>query len=188
MVQKYMTGKKSTCSNIIHFLVQAKDPNSTIGTGPCAKWFKGEDCPFYPNFIFRDLFRVSCTDAEGSYCDCIWFCWNNKDVAELLDKGLKREDFSECTTSLKSSDEALPWKEKQCKDSKKSKEYKENEQRCKRKNDKPKCAMLGVSFHNKHEKRNILKYCYRLIFIEITNLIFLFIVFIFFDILMLGNS
>ena len=93
----------------------------------------------------------------------------------MLDQGLKREDFDGCTTSLNGPDEALPWKEKQCKASKKSEEYKENEQRCKRKNDKPKCTMLGVSYHNKHEKRNILKYCYRLIFIEITNLIFLYI-------------
>ena len=68
---------------------------------------------------------------------------------------------------LKSPDEALPWKEKQCRASKNSDEYKENERRCKKKSDKPRCTMLGVSYHNQHEKRNILKYCYRLIFIEI---------------------
>ena len=70
------------------------------------------------------------------------------------------------------TDEALPWKEKQCRASKNSDEYKENERRCKLKSDKPRCTMLGVSYHNQHEKRNILKYCYRLIFIEIPKGIF----------------
>ena len=149
------------------------DPNSTVGTGPCAKWFKGEECPFYPQFTHQYLFNVGCTDADGSYCECFWFCWNNKDVAEMLALGLKRKDYHGCTTSLKGPDEALPWREKRCKASKKSEEYKENERRCKKKDDKPKCTMLGVSYYNKHEKRNVLRYCYRLIFIEIPNLIFL---------------
>ena len=144
-----------------------KDPNSTVGTGPCGKWFKGEECPFYPNFAIRKEFKVSCTDSEDSYCDCIWFCWNNKDVSDMLDNGLKSEEYDGCTTSLKSRDEALPWKKKQCEASKKSEEYKENERRCKKNDDKPKCTMLGASYHNQHEKRNVLKYCYRLIFIEI---------------------
>ena len=74
---------------------------------------------------------------------------------------------------MKSPDEALPWKEKHCKDSIRSEKYKENERKCRKKNDKPKCTMLGAHFHNKHEKRNVLKYCYRLIFIEIPNPIFL---------------
>ena len=91
-----------------------KDTNSSVGTGPCAKWFKGEECPFFPTFTLRREFKVGCTDAEGSYCECIWFCWNNKDVYELLDYGLKNEEFYGCTTSLKSPDDAMPWKEKQC--------------------------------------------------------------------------
>ena len=165
-LQGWVCSVSRITSNLIHFLVQ-KDPNSTVGTGPCAKWFKGEECPFYPYFTLRDVFKVGCTDAEGSYCECIWFCWNNKDVAELLAKGLRNEAFHGCTTSLKSPDESMPWKEKQCKASKKSKEYKENERRCKKNDDKPRCNMVGVSYHNQHEKRNILKYCYRLIFIEI---------------------
>ena len=114
----------------------------------------------------RAVFKPVCTDKGGSYCECIWFCWNNKDVYELLDSGLKSMDFHDCTTSFKSPDEALPWKKKQCEASKKSEEYKENERRCKKNDDKPKCMMLGVSYHNKHEKRNVLRYCYMLVSIE----------------------
>ena len=79
-----------------------KDLNSTVGTGPCAKWFKGEECPFYPKFTIRKEFKVSCKDAEGSYCECIWFCWNNKDVYEILDKIQSTEfkEYDECTTRL----------------------------------------------------------------------------------------
>ena len=117
----------------------------------------------------RALFAPVCTDKGGSSCECIWFCWNNKDVHELLDNELKMMDFHDCTTSLKSPDEALPWKEKQCRASKNSEKYKENERRCKMKSDKPRCTILGVSYHNQHENINILKYCYRLVFIEITK-------------------
>ena len=109
----------------------------------------------------RNVFKPVCTDKGGSYCECIWFCWNNKDVVELLDAGIKSMDFYDCTTTLKSPDEALPWKEKQCRASKNSDEYKENERRCKLQSDKPRCTMLGVSYRNHVEKRNILKYCYK---------------------------
>ena len=77
-----------------------KDTNSTVGTGPCAKWFKGEECPFYPEFTIRQEFKVSCKDAEDSYCECIWFCWNNKDVYEMFDSTLESEEFEDCTTRL----------------------------------------------------------------------------------------
>ena len=82
------------------FLVKVKDTNSTIGTGPCAKWFKGEDCPFYPEVTIRQEFKISCKDAEDSYCECIWFCWNNKDVYEWFDSGLSIEKYDDCTTRL----------------------------------------------------------------------------------------
>ena len=49
----------------------------------------------------RNVFKPVCTDKGGSYCECIWFCWNNKDVYELLDSGLQMMDFHDCTTSLK---------------------------------------------------------------------------------------
>ena len=49
----------------------------------------------------RNVFKPVCTDKGGSYCECIWFCWNNKDVYELLDQGLQLMDFHDCTTSLK---------------------------------------------------------------------------------------
>ena len=77
-----------------------KDTNSTVGTGPCAKWFKGEECPFYPEVTIRQEFKVSCKDAEDSYCECIWFCWNNKDVYEMFDSALKSEEYDDCTTRL----------------------------------------------------------------------------------------
>ena len=80
--------------------MNVKDPNSTVGTGPCGKWFKGEECPFYPNFAIRKEFKVSCTDAEDSYCECIWFCWNNKDVREFLDIALRSEDYDDCNNRL----------------------------------------------------------------------------------------
>ena len=86
-------------SNLIHFLVQ-EDPNLPVGTGPCAKWFKGEECPFYPQFTIKEKFQVGCTDAEDSYCECIWFCWNNKDVYEWFDSGLSIEKYDDCTTRL----------------------------------------------------------------------------------------
>ena len=86
--------------NLINFLATVKDTNSTVGTGPCAKWFKGEDCPFYPKFTIRQEFKVSCKDAEDSYCECIWFCWNNKDVYEMFDSTLNSEEFEDCTTRL----------------------------------------------------------------------------------------
>ena len=77
-----------------------RNPNSTVGAGPCAKWFKGEDCPFYPDLAIREEFKVSCTDAEDSYCECIWFCWNNKDVREFLDIALRSEDYDDCNNRL----------------------------------------------------------------------------------------
>ena len=77
-----------------------RDPNSTVGAGPCAKHFKGKDCPFYPKITIREEFKVGCTDAKDSYCECIWFCWNNKDVIEMLDNNLKSEDYDYCTTRL----------------------------------------------------------------------------------------
>ena len=76
------------------------NPNSTVGTGPCAKWFKGEECPFYPKFAIKEIFKVGCADAEGSYCDCIYFCWNNEDVAKYFANGLKSEEYDDCTTRL----------------------------------------------------------------------------------------
>ena len=80
------------------FLVNVKDPNSTVGTGPCGKWFKGEDCPFYPTFAIRKEFKVSCTDAEDSYCECIWFCWNNNDINEIVFDSVEEYDY--CTRRL----------------------------------------------------------------------------------------
>ena len=77
-----------------------KDTNSTVGTGPCAKWFKGEECPFYPEVTIRQEFKVSCKDDEDSYCECIWFCWNNKDVYEMFDSTLKDEEYEDCTSRL----------------------------------------------------------------------------------------
>jgi hypothetical protein len=77
---------------------QRKDPNSTVGTGPCAKWLKGEECPFYPKFAIRKEFKVSCTDAEESYCECIWFCWNNKDINEIVYGPV--EGYENCTRRL----------------------------------------------------------------------------------------
>ena len=77
-----------------------KDTNSTVGTGPCAKWFKGEECPFYPKFAIKEIFKVGCADAEGSYCDCIYFCWNNEDVTKFFAMGLKSEEYDDCTTRL----------------------------------------------------------------------------------------
>ena len=97
---QYWVYRSRITSNLNFFLVKVKDPNSTVGTGPCGKWFKGEDCPFYPNFAIRKEFKVSCTDAEGSYCECIWFCWNNKDVYDMFDNGLKSEEYDGCTTRL----------------------------------------------------------------------------------------
>ena len=76
------------------------NPNSTVGTGPCAKWFKGEECPFYPKFAIKEIFKVGCADAEGSYCDCIYFCWNNEDVTKFFAMGLKSEEYDDCTTRL----------------------------------------------------------------------------------------
>ena len=87
-------------SNFNKSLVTVKDTNSTVGTGPCAKWFKGEECPFYPKLAIQKEFKVSCTDAEGSVCECIWFCWNNKDVYEMVDSALKSEEYDDCTTRL----------------------------------------------------------------------------------------
>ena len=79
-----------------------KDTNSSVGTGPCAKWFKGEECPFYPEATIKQEFKVSCKDAEDSYCECIWFCWNNKDVYEWFEGsfGLPIEKYDNCTTRL----------------------------------------------------------------------------------------
>ena len=87
-------------SNFNKSLVTVKDTNSTVGTGPCAKWFKGEDCPFYPKFAIKEVFKVGCADAEGSYCDCIYFCWNNEDVTKFFAMGLKSEEYDDCTTRL----------------------------------------------------------------------------------------
>ena len=115
-----------------------KSPNMTIGTGPCSKWFKGEECPFYPELTIRQEFKASCTDARGSYCECIWFCWNNNNVFESLDKLLNVKGYDLCTDffEVKSTDEALAWKEKQCKDSKGSNVYKKNEKQCMKNKDK----------------------------------------------------
>ena len=96
----YFVNRSRITPNLINFLVLVKDTNSTVGTGPCAKWFKGEDCPFYPVATIRQEFKVSCKDAEDSYCECIWFCWNNKDVYEMFDSTLKSEEFEDCTTRL----------------------------------------------------------------------------------------
>ena len=84
------------------FLARTKkyNPNLTVGTGPCAKWFKGEECPFYPKFAIKEIFKVGCADAEGSYCDCIYFCWNNEDVTKFFAMGLKSEEYDDCTTRL----------------------------------------------------------------------------------------
>ena len=88
--------------NLVNFLGRTTkyNPNSTVGTGPCAKWFKGEECPFYPKFAIKEIFKVGCADAEGSYCDCIYFCWNNEDVTKFFAMGLKSEEYDDCTTRL----------------------------------------------------------------------------------------
>ena len=98
----WVYGSKMNLNLIKFFSARTKkyNPNSTVGTGPCAKWFKGEDCPFYPEATIRQEFKVSCKDAEDSYCECIWFCWNNKDVYEFLDDALRSEDYDECTNRL----------------------------------------------------------------------------------------
>ena len=77
-----------------------KDTNSTVGTGPCAEHFKGEECPFYPEATIKEAFKVSCKDAEHSYCECIWYCWNNQDVFEMLDSKLPTEEYDDCTARL----------------------------------------------------------------------------------------
>ena len=78
------------------------DPRLPVGSGPCAKWFKGEQCEFYPSFTIRQHFNPSCSDSKSSYCECTWFCWNNIDVIESLDSVLKRSAFHDCTTNLDS--------------------------------------------------------------------------------------
>jgi hypothetical protein len=60
--------------------------------------------------------------------------------------------------SVKSEAEALLWKEEQCEA---SEEYKANQKRCMKKKDKGRCTMNGACFFNRHENRNICKYCYR---------------------------
>ena len=86
------------------------DPRLPVGSGPCAKWFKGEQCEFYPSFTIRQHFNPSCSDSKSSYCECTWFCWNNIDVIESLDSVLKRSAFHDCTTNLDSEEQALAWK------------------------------------------------------------------------------
>ena len=98
----YLVYGSRITSNLINLLAKVKDTNSTVGTGPCAKWFKGEECPFYPEATIKQEFKVSCKDAEDSYCECIWFCWNNKDVYEWFESsfGLPLEKYDNCTTRL----------------------------------------------------------------------------------------
>ena len=61
----------------------------SIGTGPCKQSFTGKNCEFYPDLTIREYFRPSCNDKKGSFCSCMWFCWNNKDVFEALNNHLK---------------------------------------------------------------------------------------------------
>ena len=64
---------------------------------------------------------------------------------------------------MKSEAEALAWKEEQCKASKKSGNYKENQKRCMKKKDTERCTMVGKCFVNSHENRPICKYCYKFV-------------------------
>ena len=65
------------------------DEKEPVGTGPCTKHFTGENCEFYPELAVRKYFRPSCTDENGSFCECMWYCWNKKDVFESLNNALK---------------------------------------------------------------------------------------------------
>ena len=64
---------------------------------------------------------------------------------------------------MKSEAEAFAWKEEQCKASKQSEKYKENQKRCMKKKDTERCTTVGKCFWNSHENKNICKYCYRFV-------------------------
>ena len=76
--------------------------------------------------------------------------------------------FFGCTQDVKDYDAAHTWKNASCAASKNTRDYKENERRCKLKNDRPHCTMVGKCFTNQKEKKNMCKFCYRFVELPFT--------------------
>merc|ERR1719188_1962656 len=91
----------------------------------------------------------------------MWFCWSKKDVFEALNTHLKEFEFFGCTQEVKDYDEAKIWKNASCDATKGNREYREIEDKCELKNDRPHCTMVGKCFKNQIEKKNMCKFCYR---------------------------
>ena len=77
----FLQGSKNAITKVIE--------GKPVGIGPCTPYFTGKNCEFYPALTILEYYRPSCNDKKGSFCSCMWFCWNKKDVFEALNRFLK---------------------------------------------------------------------------------------------------
>ena len=70
--------------------------NRPVGYGPCAKVFKGESCFYYPSFVVYNSKRYwpACCDSQGCSCECMAFCFDERQIKMTLMHALKVQLFS----------------------------------------------------------------------------------------------
>ena len=149
--------------NITFFVAFRREAGIAVGRGPCADLFKGEKCPFSPDYPAPDTdakAHPACCDSKGCFCECIYTCSSRQDIFTKLEKSLKLKDFIKCTTSIKSMNEGNDWKEEQCKKSKGSYDHRETIRQCNKRGVKDTCVRAGICMKNR-KGTDECRFCFR---------------------------
>ena len=93
----------------MHFL-------DALGSGACASALhrRTEACPYSPDFPLFAVFYPACCDGAGCGCECISQCAGEDDVRDVLGRSVLDFEFAECSTELRSEEEAVQWRTEKC--------------------------------------------------------------------------
>lgn len=86
------------------------DQQNVLGSGPCAKFYKGTECDFYPQFNYISINFPGCCDTRGCFCECISVCFTKEMVIREMKKTLEQQDFfieDQCTTAYQTPSEGM---------------------------------------------------------------------------------
>lgn len=93
--------------------------------------------------------------VDGCLCQCIFQCTTRTQIMTLLESNVVNYEFLECTTQVKSEDEAEAWKQSECDESQTGPEFQRVADECNRNGTRPACVKQGVCI------RSVCKFCYR---------------------------
>ena len=141
-----------------------RDEFLSVGTGPCARIFKGESCPYFPSapFVYpRGNLYPACCDAKGCFCECIYICSTKRHLQDRLQTALNSVNFVKCNSSINTYKEGNDWKKEQCQKSKGSPYHIDAKRKCAKKKRSAVCVRAGSCFKNRNTGENICRFCYR---------------------------